>query len=261
MNSPARIYLWQGRALIIGPAIDSAPHRHFAMQLTLSLDQPFTLHVEGQAEQSVYGSLFLPGQEHQLAGQGATLAHLFIDPGERSLTPWEHGLPHRFSRPQLSLVTPLKEMLANGMSGDTAERVACLWQQQWLPGFERAPALDARVARAIRLMAEDLERWPIDALGHELGLSSSRLSHLFSEQTGLTCKRYRTWQRLLLAVTEIAAGHTLTDAAFAAGFADLAHMSRTFQNTFGIAPSQLARMEIQLSDSVQAPDQGRWYGY
>ena len=34
------------------------------------------------------------------------------------------------------------------------------------------------------------------------------------------------------------------DAAHSAGFADLAHMSRTFRNTFGVVPSELQKMAI-----------------
>jgi AraC-like DNA-binding protein len=36
----------------------------------------------------------------------------------------------------------------------------------------------------------------------------------------------------------------MTNAAHRAGFADLAHMSRTFRATFGVMPSQLQKMTI-----------------
>ena len=47
------------------------------------------------------------------------------------------------------------------------------------------------------------------------------------------------WLRLERAVAVFAAGGSLTDAAHAAGFADSAHLSRTFRRMFGLAPSSL----------------------
>jgi AraC-like DNA-binding protein len=40
-------------------------------------------------------------------------------------------------------------------------------------------------------------------------------------------------------VDVFAAGGSLTDAAHEAGFADSAHLSRTFRRMFGVAPSSL----------------------
>lgn len=47
--------------------------------------------------------------------------------------------------------------------------------------------------------------------------------------------------RLQAAIRESAQGATLTHAACAAGFADAAHLTRTFRRMFGIAPSSVHR--------------------
>jgi len=47
------------------------------------------------------------------------------------------------------------------------------------------------------------------------------------------------WLRLMRAVERFAAGASLTDAAHEAGFADSAHLSRTFRRMFGIAAGSL----------------------
>ncbi len=70
-------------------------------------------------------------------------------------------------------------------------------------------------------------------------LSPSRARHLFALDTGLPFKRFVLWQRLERAVELFAAGHSLTAAAHEAGFADSAHLSRTFRKTFGIPASML----------------------
>ena len=64
-------------------------------------------------------------------------------------------------------------------------------------------------------------------------------NELRTEQTGLPFRTYLLWQRLTKAVELFAAGSTLTDAAHDAGFADSAHLSRTFRRMFGIAADSL----------------------
>jgi AraC-like DNA-binding protein len=44
---------------------------------------------------------------------------------------------------------------------------------------------------------------------------------------------------------------SLTDAAFAAGFSDAAHMSRTFRRLFGVTPSELMRSHPQTDSLVK----------
>ncbi len=78
-------------------------------------------------------------------------------------------------------------------------------------------------------------------LAHRVGLSTSRLTHLFSRQVGLPLRRYVLWRRLIAAVGEVAAGADLTTAAYAAGFSDSAHLTRTCREIFGLAPSALSR--------------------
>lgn len=71
-------------------------------------------------------------------------------------------------------------------------------------------------------------------------LSPSRLTHLFHEQSGLSIKHFMLWAKLRRGLTAFASGRALTEIALAVGFADLSHMSRTFQRVFGLQPSYLA---------------------
>jgi AraC-like DNA-binding protein len=99
---------------------------------------------------------------------------------------------------------------------------------------------DPRVLRAIRMLADRVDDPP--ALGEAaaaVGLSPGRFRHLFVAETGLPYRGYVLWLRLGRAVDVFAAGGSLTDAAHDAGFADSAHLSRTFRRMFGLAPSSL----------------------
>jgi AraC-like DNA-binding protein len=71
------------------------------------------------------------------------------------------------------------------------------------------------------------------------GLSPDRLRHVFVRHTGLPFRTYVLWLRLLKALEAFAQGESLTEAAHMAGFADSAHLSRTFRRTFGVAAAEL----------------------
>jgi AraC-like DNA-binding protein len=72
-----------------------------------------------------------------------------------------------------------------------------------------------------------------------VGLSPGRTRHLFVQQTGLPFRTYLLWLRLVRAVEIFAGGAPLTAAAHGAGFADSAHLSRTFRRMFGIVAASL----------------------
>jgi len=78
-------------------------------------------------------------------------------------------------------------------------------------------------------------------LAARVGLSASRLTHLFTEQVGIPLRRYVLWSRLQIAISRVQAGDDLTGAAHGAGFADSAHLTRTTRDMFGLPPSVLSR--------------------
>lgn len=103
----------------------------------------------------------------------------------------------------------------------------------------RHPAVDD----ALRLLPDLVAAGPVTGteLAAQLGLSASRLTHLFTEQVGIPLRRYVLWSRLRAAITRVQAGDDLTGAAHGAGFADSAHLTRTTREMFGLAPSVLSR--------------------
>ena len=111
------------------------------------------------------------------------------------------------------------------------------------------PALDPRVQAALLALQRDSlsdQVEPLKGLAAQVGLSPSRLRHLFRQGTGISLRNYLRWQRLLSALHWSAEGLSLTEAAHAAGFSDSAHLSRFFRASFGLKPSEVLR-----SHSVQ----------
>jgi len=85
-------------------------------------------------------------------------------------------------------------------------------------------------------------------------LSPSRFAHVFSESLGIPLRPYLRWLRLQRATGALAGGRTITQAAYIAGFADAAHLTRTFRRMLGTTPRDLIRRapdtrELRLSSS------------
>jgi AraC-like DNA-binding protein len=68
------------------------------------------------------------------------------------------------------------------------------------------------------------------------GLPAFRLFRAFERATGMSPHRYQRQARVRFAAGLIRLGHPLSDAALAAGFADQAHMTRSFRSTMGVTP-------------------------
>lgn len=250
----ASLYLWHGRALVVGPGIDSTPHAHFAAQITVALDRPFRVCLDAASPWiSTQAAIFAPNQMHQLDCGGAMLAHLFIDSPQcrhaiSSVCETGYRQMPEFSR----VMAALNEARQGRLDIDAAEQAARQWLDCAVPQAAEPSALDPRISAALAWIGNHPgETVTGGLLAAQTHLSESRFTHLFRQQTGLPLSRYLLWSRLLSAVEAVAGGQDLTAAAHAAGFADLAHMSRTFRGTFGVMPSALRKMTIAFKRDGQ----------
>ncbi len=124
-----------------------------------------------------------------------------------------------------------------GVVGDIVERFAPAATGDVVP--VRHPAVTAAIRLLPSLVGDGAVRGADVAA--RVGVSASRLTHLFTDQVGIPLRRYVLWLRLQAVITRVKAGDDLTDAAHAAGFADSAHLSRTCREMFGLPPSVMSR--------------------
>ena len=85
MKTPleTQLFLWRGCALVVGPSLDSKLHSHFAMQLTVGLDQAFRVRLTRDNEWvDTRAAIFAANQAHQI-DCGGRLAHLFVEMPQR----------------------------------------------------------------------------------------------------------------------------------------------------------------------------------
>lgn len=105
----------------------------------------------------------------------------------------------------------------------------------------------ARAAAALRDHRSDLS---IAAIAQDVGLTQPALSRRFKARFRVTPKLYRKQVRLAFATRALARGCSVTEAAHEAGFADSAHLSRSFQEQYAIAPSRWARLLMRQPASA-----------
>lgn len=77
------------------------------------------------------------------------------------------------------------------------------------------------------------------ALAAVAGVSTSRFMHVFTTSVGVPLRSYVLWLKLQRAAALLARGIGVTEAAHAAGFADGAHLTRSFWRMFGMRPSDI----------------------
>jgi len=88
------------------------------------------------------------------------------------------------------------------------------------------------------LIAEPMSRVSQRELAERLQMERTRALRLFKAATGQTFRRFKQWSGLQHAARKIASGELVRTAAIDAGFADTAHLTRTFRASFGLTPSE-----------------------
>ncbi|TYP74578.1 AraC family transcriptional regulator [Paenibacillus methanolicus] len=106
-----------------------------------------------------------------------------------------------------------------------------------------ADRLDPRVSRVIRLLSAHMqEPLTIEELAARVGLSPSRLSHLFKAETGRSIVETLNGMRLEQAALLMKqAGRTANEAAYDVGFQSYNHFAALFRRRFGCGPAEYRR--------------------
>ncbi|NOT58456.1 MAG: helix-turn-helix transcriptional regulator [Deltaproteobacteria bacterium] len=255
-----RLFLWEGRGLYLGPTFATDMHAHHAAQICVALTGTFRLRSGHNASWFRSRSIIIPADHaHQLDGEGGVLSLLFLDPEAvetRALMQQQGAEVRTIPEPTLRrLLPPLRRCWREQWDNHESEILCRRFIQILIfPGNVPRP-LDPRITQAVQLFRANTDRrMTIAEAAAAVALSPSRLAHLFRAHMGLAVRRYLLWLRLAEALQKITCGVSLTVAAHAAGFADSAHLSRTFRRMFGLVPSMLSRHStfVQAS-SGEAP--------
>ena len=108
------------------------------------------------------------------------------------------------------------------------------------------PQVRTRDARGEVIHKMLQEKWncQLSELAQALGVSQDRMSHLFTKVVGLPWRSFQLWQKVSAVGSALGSGRRLAEIATTAGFSDAAHLSNTWHQAFGAAPSRFFNHEV-----------------
>jgi AraC-like DNA-binding protein len=246
------IRTWPAAMLVWGPGFATRPHRHHAVQLLMSLRGSLQVRAGRQKDWRRCSAVWIrPDALHEMDARGSTLLILFVSTESTAGNAVARRLTDDVARVPGRLVARWRTALSLTPTEIRAER----WLASLLPPASRAAAIHPGVQRALRYLKEpraEFDGLSLPALAAIAGLSPSRFMHAFTRSVGVPLRPYILWLRLQRAACDLMNGASITAAAHRAGFADAAHLTRTFRRMLGATPSELrlqTRSGVGVSDA------------
>jgi AraC-like DNA-binding protein len=235
--------LWPPLLATRGPGGSSGRHAHHAMHVVLCASGELRVQAGAGGWQQAAGVVTAPDALHAIDARGIDVMLVFLDPESEAGASVAAvlGGPLRVlgdvERARLLDAAEPEGLMRGGGTEWTARLVETL-------GGARVPAkrtVHPRVKKVLALLrsAPPEADTSLEALAGAVGLSPGRLMHAFTESIGVPLRPYLLWLKLQRAAGGIVSGMPLAEAAHAAGFADAAHMSRTFKKILGTSPRDL----------------------
>lgn len=253
--SVPRWYLWEGGFLLLGRGQGVVPpHEHHAIQIVVALEGSMVISGRDEKWREACGIVVKPDVVHSFDCRGADAAMLFVDPES------SEGLWLRTALKQDITIVPearlascrweVRAFLEKPFESLDVQSLIRHCVRELSPGAPPLRRLDSRVTDVLTaIRASDDLRISLGDAAKKAFLSPSRFAHLFRQQMGLPFSRYMLWRKLTRAMVAIAAERTIAAAAHAADFADAAHLTRTFYQMVGMAPTALMAGEFAQIDS------------
>jgi AraC-like DNA-binding protein len=229
-------------------------HAHYAWKVHVGLDAPVWLKASDRSSASEARVIVVPPNVQHATGASGWSVALFFEPGSRA-TPWrETGPAYAIDGVQARRLVDLVNEAMTSSCVDIGGFVNQAARGIFAPTANER-SLDARVSAALAAIRRDVDV-DLRLLASALRVSLDRLTHLVSEQTGMPLRRHALWQRVLRVLDAGAPPTSLAAAAVEAGFADHAHMSRSFRRFLGRAPSEF-RMPPRVIEPWSCPTPAR----
>jgi AraC-like DNA-binding protein len=245
-----RLFIGDGTILFVGPGGSADEHSHHAVQLVWGRDDMVSITVGATQRRR---AVLIPARvPHAFNASGQQVAILLVE---------SHG-----SR-GAALDLRAREAKGTEVAADLAlmefptVELAAHEAARWCDAALRALGVDqprtplsSVSRRAIAYVERAIDGKPqLAEAARSIGVSATRLTHVFSKEVGIPFRRFVLWARIKRAVAATRAGDDLTRAAAAAGFSDSAHLSRTFRAMFGLSPSLVLPVAEILAMEAQEP--------
>ncbi|QSP96230.1 helix-turn-helix transcriptional regulator [Marinobacter salinisoli] len=227
------LFLWPDHWQLVGRLMPNRPHRHISASWLVGLDGDFQIQVDGhwRASRAV---LVAPDVEQSLKPGNTRMWCAQLDPD----SDYWRALRHLLGDQRSVDVSGVFQAVAAGSEIGCAEVHEALLNVLQRVGEDPAP-LDPRIQQVCDLLRAELpEKIQVGSLAALVGLSSSRLSHLFRQQVGVPLRRFLLHLKVSRVLAHWERGKSLSQLAMDAGFYDQPHFVRTARDMFDALPSE-----------------------
>lgn len=231
-----------------GINIRTKPHAHHALEIVLSKELSLTV-IYKDRHYNARGIILKADIKHETCAEGSVI-FLYFDPESPFARQFNILLKKQDvilleDEITLKLITFLGNGMREGFS-ETAMKNYLLdtfFHQDPLYSFNSS--VDERIKNVISYIQTNLGKTTVmKELTETAYLSESRLFHLFKTEIGIPIRKYILWCRIRQAIKLVIEGSSLTQSAQVSGFADVAHLNRTFVSFFGMSPSHVLRSTL-----------------
>jgi len=239
------IYFDKSWGLFVGIIKDNTPHKHFAIQLSISSGKDIVIK-KGQSKiYHLKNVLIKSNILHKIECNSQQLL-LLIDPAS-SLGHYLNQLTtEKITSFDLPITTILKTALENIITEKGSFKNNVMQIKKHLDKVNcqctsQNHFNDDRIQTAINYLELNYNRViPVEEIANICFLSSSRFLHLFKEKTGITYRRVQLWNKISRSFKSLP-HQTITETAHQFGFSDSAHYSKIFKQNFGFSPKLFLR--------------------
>ena len=239
------LFVFNGMAMFIGSSLNTDPHKHDCLQLTIDLNGRFLMKGLDQEWVSYASSIVSSDYIHQLDSNGSQQLFIYLD----KHTDYARLLKEKYlaNEPIAKLDLPNGTISPDDLAKMMVNQVCIDWHHQGLAilsmasGRQRKPKRDGRVEIAMNEITS-MKFFPpdlISQLASRVCLSESRLRHVFKEHTGQSIKSFILWAKMTRSLDLIMKGEKIVDASRKSGFWDGAHFDKTMHKLLGVSPGAI----------------------
>ena len=260
VDNRSYVYLCNECILLTSNGLGKDNYNHCALKIAFAMENdPFCIRY-GQRTSAVDAAIIKPGYPHYIDTHNTWHALLLINPesGQAKSIIDRYLYNTNTYHPDIGIINTAKKLLSpfknKGNHTSLAEQTIINLIANFTDNSVNPNTIEPRIQVIIDHINNCNGSLPsINHLADQVNLSASRLSHLFSQEMGVSLKQHLLWQKLYHAGSRIATGELIMEAAVAAGFSDAAHFTRKFTKIFGLPPSKILKTTESMhfiSDSI-----------
>jgi AraC-like DNA-binding protein len=232
--------LWPTALIVWRLGAKYRPRPRYSAQLVLPFSDTLRVRLRRGAMWHRCAAVFAPPQTWlEIATCGGPLVIGFVDPESEVAAAPDRPNGSRVAAVPETVVERWRRALGDPKTLETGRLDAWARLELATPTHQSIHPGVRRVVTYIRGQGLERHGTSLARLAQVAQLSPSRLMHVFTESLGIPLRPYLSWLRLQHASAALASRHTVTEAAYIAGFADAPHLTRTVRQILGVTPRQL----------------------